>query len=181
MMTATLRLGIVLCTLSISAVAAPKIIGDNSAEVKKHADLKPVASAYIEQTDREVAKILGMAKQNPNGQQIAAQSRKMNALADEGEPIGTFLNSPLHKCRAAGIDARSLWQTMIGLISTQTPQAALDTYRKTAADCRKQITNKPEPTVTVETPATEKAPPFKGCLQIISLDQSTVRQWTCPK
>lgn len=170
-----------IASVSLSAFAAPKIIGDNSDEVKKHADLKSKASAYIDKVDKEISKIIGMAKQQPTSQEIAAQSRKMNALADEGDPFGTFMDSPLHQCRAAGISARTMWGAMIGMIPTQPPQQAHEEYRQRAKECRQQIANPPEAKVKVETPEAERMPPFPGCLSVVSINKSGPNAWTCPK
>lgn len=171
----------IITVISWSAFAAPKIIGDNSDEVKKHADLKPKASAYIDKVDKEVSRIIGMSKQQPTSHEIAAQSRKMNALADEGDPLGSFPDSPLYQCRAAGISARTMWSAMIGMIPTQTPQQAHDDYRKLAKECRQQLAKAPEAKVTVETPETERMPPFPGCLSVVSINKSGPNTWTCPK
>lgn len=181
----------VIAAISCIASASPTVVGDNSDEVKKHADLKPKATAYISKLDKEVSKIIGigMSRRQLTSQEIAAQNRAMNALAEEGEPLGNFLESPLHRCRFAGSSARMLWQTMTGFITVQTPQRAYDDYQKVAKECRQQIATAPAPTVTVHAPLKQATPPYRGCLAVMLLDpppgskaaKPNYTEWTCPK
>lgn len=124
----------IVCTLSHTLSTA-----DDSSD---RARLRTMARSYIDRVDSEVSRMLHLAKSDLTGPEVVAQSKRMNALADEGDPIGAFPFSPFHQCRSAGIDARALWQTMTGMIQTQTTKAARTKYTMTAKECRQQIAKK---------------------------------------
>ncbi|MBI3143798.1 MAG: hypothetical protein HYZ18_00725, partial [Pseudogulbenkiania sp.] len=142
---------------------------------------KDAAGRYIQTLDTEVKRISGMAGVSVDGATIAATSRKLGGLKQQGEQFGTTFTSPLDKCRSAGIYARMYWDVMAGFITTETPAKALATYRENARWCREQIATQPKPTVTIKAAAGK--PPFQGCLRVLSLDEQPGQavSWSCPK
>ena len=172
----------------------PKIVGDNSEVIKKHAVMKRAAEAYLPKLTAAVENFTKKSGKIITLEWANEQSGIMNDLAKEGEQFDSTIFGHFYYCRAAGFDAMVFWRSMI----TQTDNAnakanaknAREKYRQSVEKCQQQINENPHvPTVTIHASPKQKNPPYPGCLKVIVLDSPDENsdnkplyiEWTCPK
>ena len=159
------------------------VSSDNTAAIENYKKQQPFAKVYLEKLDREVERIMDMAKSTQDSAAIAEQSKRMREIKGDGEVFGAVFqpNSPLAQCRSAGIEAAKFWDVMAGFITTEKPEEALASYKKVAGYCRDAMAEKPVPEMTLLGPTDVTAPPYPGCLTVISAENKPkYKQWTCP-
>jgi hypothetical protein len=152
------------------------VVGSNAQEIARYKAKRADAEMYLGEVISAVDELTTM-KTLPVGPDLPVQSRKMNALADQGDVFGTFAgpnDSYLHECRSSGIAARLLWDVMAGTVTTMTPVSALEGFNSHVRGCISQIKTPPESKITLLGPPEQVMPPFEGCL---SAGDS---HWTCP-
>lgn len=156
------------------------VIGNNSSDAEKHEVLRQSAIKYILKVSDATEEVRAMERL-PVGPDLPAQSRKMTALAAEGDIYGTAFDSLGH-CGAAGRAANLFWTARrTGSVGSLSPQQAYEGVNEAAEACRKQIAKKLELTVTLNGPVEQVKPPFPGCLTILDFEEKpTFSQWTCP-
>ncbi|MGE1317863.1 hypothetical protein [Pseudomonas aeruginosa] len=157
-----------------------EVVKDNSSEINFYKEKRKSAALYLKKAVSYVEEIKRM-KSLPEGPALPAQSRKMNALVDEGEQFGDIF-SPLSHCRLAGHNARMFWSVMTGNIATSTPEEGFEEFEEQVRGCKGQLVKEPEAITTIRT-SVDKGIPFKGCLEVIQLrreGESDFREWTCP-
>ena len=106
------------------------VVGSNAENIARYEAKRTGAEQYLGEVIAAVDELLAMNKL-PEGAALAAQSRKMNALADKGDVFGAFVGpnfSYLHECRSTGIAAASIWNVMAGFITTETAVSALERF-----------------------------------------------------
>ncbi|WP_375592206.1 hypothetical protein [Chitiniphilus eburneus] len=166
-----------------NAAGVEFIVADsNDEEVATYAAQRADAQAYLEKLHRAVKDILQMTAL-PEGAELPAQSRKMNALAKEGDIFGAPFqpNAPFAYCRSAGISADQFWKVLAGSIPTGVPADALTKYNDDATACGAALLKPPKAVVTLYGPSDQNKPPFKGCLSVLQLEpKKPYSIWTCP-
>ena len=170
--------------------ATPKIVGDNSEAIKKHAIMKPAAEAYLSKVTAAVEKFTKKSGKTVTLDWANEQSQIMNKLAKEGEQFDSSIFGQFYHCRAVGFDAMVFWRSTINQTDKAQAKRAQEKYFESAKKCQQQIDEKaPTPIVTIHASLKQKTPPYPGCLQVLSLDplpgspetKELYTEWTCPK
>lgn len=160
------------------------VVDGNREMLTRYRAKRSAADHYVQKIVAATNQMLSMDTL-PSGPALPAQSRKINALKQEGEMFGSFVGpdaSYLHHCYASGIAVHTLWNTLAGFIRYETPHQALVELNKNITECLSQIENPPSARVTLIGPATHSSPPFQGCQEIIDLAKKDAgyKQWGCP-
>lgn len=163
---------VVILLFAYSVTAAPKIASDIS---------KDDAQKFIEEVELQM-KIGNSILRGPTSSvQIAEQSRRFATLREEGKKFGdSIFVKPFGECFGLGIAADSLWLDKITRNQQTEPSIAEKYYKERLNACRKQILN-PLEDVVIKAPNNATKPPYKGCLQVLTLGQSEEKTWTCPQ
>lgn len=140
------------------------------------------ATQYVADLDKAMTDSITILKQGQL-QELGAQSRAFNALADAGQAkFGKSVFEPLGQCFSAGIYARSWWQSQVSAASNGGVETipgsikdALNSYQAARDQCLKSA----DPVAVAKADAEQDAElrkKFGGgkeCLKVYTVDSAT--------
>lgn len=169
------------------AATGYEVVANNSDAVKQYNQKLPIAKQFVADVLTENQRsetVLMKYREQGLSPDVPAQGKKFMGLREKGYKLfgDTVFIEPFGRCGAFGASAGDYWQSRLSNSLDQPAFKKMMT--QSLKDCRSQIANPPERTVTIKAPGGFDKPPFKGCLAMLDLTTTNPAQdtqWTCPE
>lgn len=177
----------VMVAISCNAFAGYQVIGNNGDVVAQYKQKQPMAKQFVADVlaeNKRSEAVLMKYREQGLSPDVPAQGKTFMGLREKGYKLfgDTVFIEPFGRCGAFGASAGDYWQSRLSNSLDQPAFKKMMT--QSLKDCRSQIANPPERTVTIKAPGGFDKPPFKGCLAILDLTTPNTAQdaqWTCPE
>lgn len=178
----------VMIAISWNAFAGYQVIGNNADAVAQYNQKLPMAKQFVAEVlaeNKRSEEVLMKYRERGLSPDVPAQGQRFMGLREKGYKLfgDTVFIEPFGRCGAFGSSAGDYWQARLSNSRDQTAFKKMMT--QSLKECRSQISNPPERTVTIKAPGGFDKPPFKGCLAILDLttaaNSAQDTQWTCPE